>query len=165
MHSRPRLRHEQGSDRKSRAQTLAAECVRFKNVEKPVSARLVEHPAAFLYFLFMRKLAGQTRIYMSARVPYGQHASRRDIAMSAHLLAGLDFPSALPTATGPYFLLGLNSRGVWVIRETTGRCAGLFRTREAAIKYAREQSLNGNFTILHQPEGLELDSPQLSEAA
>ena len=85
--------------------------------------------------------------------------------MSAHLVAGLDFPSELPTATAPYFLLGLNSRGAWVIRETTGRRAGLFRTREAAIKYAREESLNGNFTILHQPEGLELDSSQISEAA
>lgn len=85
--------------------------------------------------------------------------------MPARLVARIEFPSHLPMATAPSFLLGLNSRGVWVIRETTGRCAGLFRTREAAIKYAREQSLNGNFTILHQPEGLELDSPQLSEAA
>jgi len=89
----------------------------------------------------------------------------KEIVMSVHLVAGIDFPSELPTATAPYFLLGLNSRGVWVIRETTGRRAGLFRTREAAIKYAREESLNGNFTILHQPDGLELDSPQVSEAA
>ena len=86
--------------------------------------------------------------------------------MSLHLVAGIDFPSQLPTATAPYFLLGVNSRGAWVIRETTGRRAGLFRTREAAIKYARDESPNGNFTILHQPEGLELDdSPRLSEAA
>jgi len=85
--------------------------------------------------------------------------------MSLHLVAGIDIPSQLPTATAPYFLLGRNSRGVWVIRETTGRRAGLFRTREAAIKYAREESLNGNFTILYRPEGLELDSFQVSEAA
>jgi hypothetical protein len=71
----------------------------------------------------------------------------------------------LPIAIAPSFLLGRNSRGVWVIRETTGRCAGLFRTREAAIKYAREESFNGRFTILHRPKGLELDSPQISEAA
>jgi hypothetical protein len=89
----------------------------------------------------------------------------KEIAMSAHLVAGTDFPSQLPTATAAYFLLGLNSRGVWVIRETTGRRAGLFRTREAAIKYAREESFNGRFTILHRPKGLELDSPQISEAA
>jgi len=95
----------------------------------------------------------------------GAIANHKEIAMSVHLVAGLDFPSELPTAAAPYFLLGLNSRGVWVIRETTGRRAGLFRTREAAIKYAREESVDGNFTILHQPEGLELDSSQTSEAA
>ena len=29
--------------------------------------------------------------------------------MSLHLVAGIDFPSQLPTATTPYFLLGLNA--------------------------------------------------------
>ena len=77
----------------------------------------------------------------------------------------VDFPSQLPTAAAPYFLLGLNSAGQWVIRETTGRRAGLFRTREAAIKYARDESPSGNFTILHQPEGLELESRILNRAA
>jgi len=85
--------------------------------------------------------------------------------MSLHLMAGIDFPSQLPTATAPYFLLGLNSAGSWVIRETTGRRAGLFRTRKAAIKYARDESLSGNFTILHVPEGLELEWRQLGRAA
>jgi hypothetical protein len=85
--------------------------------------------------------------------------------MSLHLIAGVDFPSQLPTAAAPYFLLGLNSAGQWVIRETTGRRAGLFRTREAAIKYARDESPSGNFTILHQPEGLELEPQILNQAA
>jgi len=85
--------------------------------------------------------------------------------MSLHLAAGIDFPSQLPTATAPYFLLGVNAQGAWVIRETTGRRAGLFRTREAAIKYARDESPNGNFTILYRPEGLELESPEFCRAA
>ena len=85
--------------------------------------------------------------------------------MSLHLVAGIDFPSQLPTATTPYFLLGLNPAGAWVLRETTGRRAGLFRTREAAIRYARDESPNGNFTILYQPDGLELQQRQLSPAA
>ena len=46
--------------------------------------------------------------------------------MSLNLVAGIDFPSQLPTATAPYFLLGLSSTGAWVIRETTGRRAGSF---------------------------------------
>jgi hypothetical protein len=78
--------------------------------------------------------------------------------MSLNLVAGVDFPSQLPTATAPFFLLGLNSAGHWVIRETTGRRAGLFSTREAAIKYAREESADGNFTIVDQIEGLEFGS-------
>jgi hypothetical protein len=85
--------------------------------------------------------------------------------MSLHLVAGADFPSRLPTSTAPYFLLGLDAAGHWVIRETTGRRAGLFRTRQAAIKHALDESANGNFTIVDQVEGLEFEQPQLKEAA
>jgi hypothetical protein len=85
--------------------------------------------------------------------------------MSLNLVAGVDFPSRLPTATAPFFLLGLNSAGFWVIRETTGRKAGLFGTRAAAIKYARDESVDGNFIIVHQLEGLELEPAHLSQAA
>ena len=85
--------------------------------------------------------------------------------MSHRLIAGIDFPTQLPTATSPYFLLGLNSAGLWVLRETAGRKGGLFRTREAAIKYARDESVNGNFTILQQPEGLEFENRRMQRAA
>jgi hypothetical protein len=64
--------------------------------------------------------------------------------MSLDLVAGIAFPSQLPTATAPYFPLGLSSTGAWVIRETTGRRAGLFSTRQAAIRFACEES-HGNF--------------------
>jgi hypothetical protein len=77
------------------------------------------------------------------------HRFDGDRVMSLNLVAGIDFPSQLSTATTPYFLLGLNAAGAWVIRETTGRRAGLFPTREAAIKYARDESADGNFTIVH----------------
>jgi len=85
--------------------------------------------------------------------------------MSLHLIAGVDFPNRLPTASAPFFLLGLNTGGQWVIRETTGRRAGIFRTREAAIKYARDESADGNFTIVDQIEGLELEQPPIKHAA
>jgi hypothetical protein len=85
--------------------------------------------------------------------------------MSLNLAAGVDFPSRLPTAIAPFFLLGLNSAGHWVIRETTGRRAGLFSTRAAAIKYARDESADGNFTIVDQIEGLEFEQPHLERAA
>jgi hypothetical protein len=50
--------------------------------------------------------------------------------------------------------MGRNSAGRWVVREANGRRAGIFRTREAAMKYVRDES--GNVTILDQPDGLEL---------
>ena len=52
-----------------------------------------------------------------------------------------------------------------MIRETTGRRAGLFRTREAAIKYARDESADGNFTIVDQLEGLEFEQRHIKRAA
>ncbi|MGE3228741.1 MAG: hypothetical protein AB7J30_04830 [Hyphomicrobium sp.] len=55
-----------------------------------------------------------------------------------------------------YFHLGLNAAGWWVLRETRGRKAGLFRTRRAAIKFACDESPGGNFTIIYEPDGLEL---------
>lgn len=85
--------------------------------------------------------------------------------MSLHLVAGADFQTQLPTATASQFLLGLNAAGAWVIREITGKRAGLFRTREAAIKYARDENRSGDFTILHRPEGLELEPQDRPRAA
>jgi hypothetical protein len=85
--------------------------------------------------------------------------------MSLHVVAGVDFPSRLPTASVPFFLLGANAAGQWAIRETTGRKAGFFRTRGAAIKYARDESANGVFTIVDQIEGLEFEQPAIDRAA
>lgn len=78
--------------------------------------------------------------------------------MSLHLVAGIDSPSCPPAATALCFLLGVDSAGHWVVRETTGRRAGLFRTRADAIKYARDESAGGNFTIIDRIGGLELDA-------
>ena len=85
--------------------------------------------------------------------------------MSLSPIAGVDFPSQLPTATAPFFLLGRNAAGDWVIRETTGRRAGLFRTRQAAIKYARDETCDGNFIIVEQLDGLEFEQRQIKRAA
>ena len=86
--------------------------------------------------------------------------------MSLNLVTGIDFPNQLPTATATYVLLGLSSTtGAWVIRETTGRWAGVFSSRQAAIRFAREESLDGNFSIVDCPEGLDLEALQLGRAA
>jgi hypothetical protein len=66
------------------------------------------------------------------------------------------FAERRSTMTAALFRLGMNAAGLWVICEVTGRKGGLFRTRQAAIKYARSESVDGNFTIVHEPNGLEL---------
>jgi hypothetical protein len=139
---------------------LAAKAVRTRQVKTPTPADRSTRRCTALFSIFCLYAVASwafSNLYAVPRTFLTSTASQGDRVMSLHLVAGIDFPSQLPTATAPYFLLGQNLAGAWVIRETTGRRAGLFRTREAAIKFARDESPTGNFTILHQPEGLELE--------
>lgn len=85
--------------------------------------------------------------------------------MSTQIAADVVSRKRFSAASAPNFLLGLSASGLWVVRETTGRRAGIFRTREAAIKYVRRESIDDNFTILYQPDGLEFDQPARTRRA
>jgi hypothetical protein len=63
----------------------------------------------------------------------------------------------LTQASKSYFLLGQNERGLWVIRENTGTKAGVFLSREAAMRFARLESPHEHFAVVHVPDGLEFD--------
>ena len=63
----------------------------------------------------------------------------------------------LTRASKSYFLLGQNARGMWVIRETTGAKAGIFVSREAAMRFARLESPDQHFAVVHVPNGMEFD--------
>jgi hypothetical protein len=63
----------------------------------------------------------------------------------------------LTRASNAYFLLGQNARGLWVIRESTGKKSGLFLSREAAMRFARLESPDEHFAVVDAPEGLEFD--------
>jgi hypothetical protein len=76
--------------------------------------------------------------------------------MALNLAAGIELRKWRLRAAASCFLLGQNEDGAWVIRETTGRKAGLFRSRKDAIRYARDESPGGDFTIVYRPGGLEL---------
>jgi hypothetical protein len=54
-------------------------------------------------------------------------------------------------------LLGQNGRGQWVIRDAMGARAGLFASREAALRFARLESHDEPFAIVDVPGGLEFD--------
>jgi hypothetical protein len=62
----------------------------------------------------------------------------------------------LTRASKSYFLLGQNAEGMWVIRESTGRKAGMFRSREAALRFARLESPD-DFAVVHVNETMEFD--------
>jgi hypothetical protein len=63
----------------------------------------------------------------------------------------------LTQASRSYFILGRNARGLWVIRENTGRSGGVFLSREAALRFARLESPNAHFAVVHVPEVVEFD--------
>jgi hypothetical protein len=63
----------------------------------------------------------------------------------------------LTRASKSYFLLGQNARGMWVIRENNGRTSGIFVSREAALRFARLESPDEHFAVVHVNDGLEFD--------
>ena len=77
----------------------------------------------------------------------------------AHRAATVPRWSDLPlTRAGTsYFLLGQNARGLWVIRESTGKKAGLLVSREAALRFARLESPDEHFTVVSTNGELEFD--------
>src|SRR5262245_48438487 len=60
-------------------------------------------------------------------------------------------------ASTSYFVLGQNAHGLWVIRENTGKKAGVFKSREAALRFARLESPNGHFAVVHVNDAVEFD--------
>ena len=57
-------------------------------------------------------------------------------------------PDLRSNSSKPIFHLAIEPNGWWQIREQTGTKAGLLRTRQAAIKFAREESPDGQFVII-----------------
>ena len=65
-----------------------------------------------IYFPFIPSVVYPPRIHMRRGIALQPHQMREeDRAMSLNLVAGIAIPSQLPTATTPYFPLGLSSTG------------------------------------------------------
>jgi hypothetical protein len=60
-------------------------------------------------------------------------------------------------AGAPCLLLGQNARGLWVVRESAGRKGGLFLSREAALRFARLESMLAHFAVVDVADLLEFD--------
>jgi hypothetical protein len=63
----------------------------------------------------------------------------------------------LARASKSYFVLGQNAQGLWVIRENTGKKAGVFTSRQAALRFARLESPDGQFAVVHVNHEVEFD--------
>ena len=55
------------------------------------------------------------------------------------------------------FLVGRNSHGIWVVRDTRGDCGGLFVDRTEALKFALFENGNRPQAVIMVPGTLELD--------
>jgi hypothetical protein len=87
------------------------------------------------------------------------HVERHPMSTLARRAATVPRWSELPLArTGtPYFVLGQNAKGLWIIRESTGNKAGVFRSRQAALWFARLESPDENFVVVHVNDTVEFD--------
>jgi hypothetical protein len=65
------------------------------------------------------------------------------------------------------FLVGRNSRGIWVARDQSGRCGGLFVGCAPAVKFALSENGNRREDIVMVAGPLELDiaAPRFLSAA
>jgi hypothetical protein len=62
----------------------------------------------------------------------------------------------LTRASKSYFLLGQNAQGMWIIRESSGKKAGMFRSRQAALRFARLESPD-DYAVVHVNDAMEFD--------
>ena len=47
----------------------------------------------------------------------------------------------VPDVIPPELLVGRDASGHWVVRDSEGRCGGLFVNRDEAVRYARSERL------------------------
>jgi hypothetical protein len=65
-------------------------------------------------------------------------------------------PSTAATAPG-LFLIGMDSRGNWVVQDPSGLHGGLFVDRAHALKYAMSENRIHPRTVVMVPDVLELE--------
>ena len=57
----------------------------------------------------------------------------------------------------PLFFIGRNTDGLWVARESEGRCGGLFLFRSSACRFARLKSAQPGCALMFVAQSFELD--------
>lgn len=65
-------------------------------------------------------------------------------------------PSEAPASHAARFIVGQDPAGHWVAIEIHGRAGGLFRSREAAVDYAEDETDHRPDAVLLSGERIEL---------
>lgn len=119
--------------------------------------------ARFLYALLITKRLGPHGENMASAIHFSSiglsHPERNPMSTLAQRAGTVPRWSDLPLtrASKSYFLLGQNAHGRWVVRENTGAKAGVFLSREAALRFVRMESPDEHFAVVHVNDGLEFD--------
>jgi len=74
-------------------------------------------------------------------------------------------PSPSSRTRSTTFLVGQNSRGIWVVQDARGLCGGLFVDRTEALKFALGENGNRRQLVIMVPGTLELDLTPRSESS
>jgi hypothetical protein len=56
-----------------------------------------------------------------------------------------------------HFLIGRNPAGRWIVREASGRSAGLFASMRAAVAFAHRQAFGRRVVLVPVNDALEFD--------
>jgi hypothetical protein len=57
----------------------------------------------------------------------------------------------------PVLMVGQDCRGNWVVQEQSGNCGGLFASRDAALRYVRDENRDRQRSVVMISGILELD--------
>jgi hypothetical protein len=90
-----------------------------------------------------------------------RNRSRKHRELSAAVGSVVDFPhrpdSAVLSETIPFFFIGRNHRGLWVVREAEGRTGGIFLFKRSALRFAQRASAPIGYATMALGERFELD--------
>jgi hypothetical protein len=91
-----------------------------------------------------------------------RHASaRKDHRPSFATNGVVEFPrrpdSAVLSEKIPFFFIGRNNRGLWVVREAEGRTGGVFFFKTSALRFAQKASMPIGYATMVLGERFELD--------
>ena len=110
----------------------------------------------FIYIIFMNTVDHPNRMLMRPCVSFVVRSVSGSCSQTMTMRNA--FAQPCPTINNHQFLVGQDHAGHWVVIETHGLGSGLFRSREAAVRYAASETDHrpGAVQIVRQPLELKI---------